>query len=194
MMVNPAGVRHQIHGNVVQSTSRVLKEEVSFTETTAVANREWGGYPILTFPELPAPVNPRPPSAAAIVNAVYHATGVRFRELPLTPERVLAGLGKRSESPASKKRRRRFALCVLANPVFRLHMDLHCVLSDRTELETRPRDHRRGGARVLLRSQRDVPHPGAVATLLQRHSRFFGRHRPRRSGTRQTLKGAAIAH
>ena len=42
MMINPAGVRHQIHGNVVQSTSRVLKEEVTFTETTAVANREWG--------------------------------------------------------------------------------------------------------------------------------------------------------
>jgi nicotinate dehydrogenase subunit B len=34
------------------------------------------------------------PSAAAIVNAVYDATGIRFRELPLTPERVLAGLGK----------------------------------------------------------------------------------------------------
>jgi nicotinate dehydrogenase subunit B len=110
MMINPAGVQHQIHGNVVQSTSRVLKEEVTFSETTAVANREWGGYPILTFPELPAvdvllmdrrheaPLgageSASVPSAAAIVNAVYDATGVRFRELPLTPERVLAGLGK----------------------------------------------------------------------------------------------------
>ena len=110
MMINPAGVQQQIHGNVVQSTSRVLKEEVTFSETTAVANREWGGYPILTFPELPAvdvllldrqheaPLgageSASVPSAAAIVNAVYDATGVRFRELPLTPERVLAGLGK----------------------------------------------------------------------------------------------------
>jgi nicotinate dehydrogenase subunit B len=110
MMINPAGVQHQIHGNVVQSTSRVLKEEVTFSETTAVASREWGGYPILTFPELPAvdvllmdrqheePLgageSASVPSAAAIVNAVYDATGVRFRELPLTPERVLAGLGK----------------------------------------------------------------------------------------------------
>jgi hypothetical protein len=33
---------------------------------------------------------------------------------------------------------------------------------------------------VLLRSQRDVPDSGAVATLLQRHSRLVGRHRPRR--------------
>ena len=123
MMINPAGVQHQIHGNVVQSTSRVLKEEVTFSETTAVASREWGGYPILTFPELPSidvltmerqhepPLgvgeSASVPSAAAIVNAVYDATGVRFRELPLTPERVLVGLGKlpaRSAQPMVKSR------------------------------------------------------------------------------------------
>ncbi|MEN5082881.1 molybdopterin cofactor-binding domain-containing protein [Bosea sp. TWI1241] len=108
MMVNPAGVTHQIHGNVLQSTSRVLREEVTFSETTAVASRDWGSYPVLTFPELPAidvllmdrqhlpPMgageSASVPSAAAIVNAVFDATGVRFRELPLTPERVLAGL------------------------------------------------------------------------------------------------------
>jgi nicotinate dehydrogenase subunit B len=124
MMINPAGVQHQIHGNVVQSTSRVLKEEVTFSETTAVASREWGGYPILTFPELPAvdvllmdrqheaPLgageSASVPSAAAIVNAVFDATGVRFRELPLTPERILAGLGKlpparREKSPAARR-------------------------------------------------------------------------------------------
>jgi xanthine dehydrogenase YagR molybdenum-binding subunit len=28
--------------------------------------------------------------AAAIANAVYHATGVRVRELPITPDRLLA--------------------------------------------------------------------------------------------------------
>ncbi|GGV40626.1 oxidoreductase [Streptomyces griseoflavus] len=33
-------------------------------------------------------------SAAAIGNAVHHATGVRFRELPLTPDKVLAGLAR----------------------------------------------------------------------------------------------------
>ncbi|WP_436152026.1 molybdopterin cofactor-binding domain-containing protein [Bosea sp. LjRoot90] len=108
MMVNPAGVTHQIHGNVLQSTSRVLREEVTFSQTTAVASRDWGSYPVLTFPELPAidvmlmdrqhlpPMgageSASVPSAAAIVNAVFDATGVRFRELPLTPERVLAGL------------------------------------------------------------------------------------------------------
>ena len=32
--------------------------------------------------------------APAIANAVYNATGVRIRDLPITPEKVLAGLGK----------------------------------------------------------------------------------------------------
>lgn len=121
MMVNPAGVQHQIHGNVLQSTSRVLREEVTFSETTAVAAREWGAYPVLAFPELPqidvmlmdrqhepplgAGESASVPSAAAIVNAVYDATGVRFRELPLTPERVLAGLGGASlPAPAAPTR------------------------------------------------------------------------------------------
>ncbi|MFD2181803.1 molybdopterin cofactor-binding domain-containing protein [Rhodoplanes azumiensis] len=114
LMINPDGVRHQIQGNVIQSTSRVLKEEVTFSDV-AVASREWGAYPLLTFPELP-PIDvmmvERPnddplgvgesasvPSAAAIVNAVYDATGVRFRELPLTPERVLAGLRAAGVAP-----------------------------------------------------------------------------------------------
>jgi nicotinate dehydrogenase subunit B len=107
LMINPDGVKHQIHGNVIQSTSRVLKEAVSFSNT-AVKSLEWGGYPILTFPELPEidvlmmPRQDEPPlgagesasvpSAAAIANAVFDATGVRFRELPLTPERVRAAL------------------------------------------------------------------------------------------------------
>jgi nicotinate dehydrogenase subunit B len=114
LMINPDGVRHQIHGNVVQSTSRVLMEEVAFGRS-AVATREWGAYPIIKFPEVPdidvlmLPRQDQPPlgvgesasvpSAAAIVNAVYDATGVRFRELPLTPERVLKGL--RDNEPAA---------------------------------------------------------------------------------------------
>ncbi|SON57984.1 Nicotinate dehydrogenase subunit B [Hartmannibacter diazotrophicus] len=107
LMINPEGVRHQIHGNVIQSTSRVLKEEVTFSDI-AVASREWGSYPILAFPEVPdidVMMVPRPdepplgvgesasvPSAAAIANAIFDATGVRFRELPFTPEKIRAGL------------------------------------------------------------------------------------------------------
>jgi nicotinate dehydrogenase subunit B len=122
LMINPAGVQHQIHGNVIQSVSRVLKEEVTFT-TTAVATKEWGGYPIITFPEVP-PIDvlmvPRPdqpplgvgesasvPSAAAIANAIYDATGVRFRELPFTPERIRAGLGLPDPAPVAEPPPRR---------------------------------------------------------------------------------------
>eukprot|EP01037_Dinobryon_pediforme_P038169 gene38169-46030_t len=115
LMINPEGVRHQIHGNVIQSTSRVLKEEVTFSDI-AVTSREWGAYPLLGFGELP-PIDvlmvPRPdepplgvgesasvPSAAAIANAIFDATGVRFRELPFTPERILAGLREAGVGPA----------------------------------------------------------------------------------------------
>ena len=115
LMVNPDGVRHQVQGNVIQSISRTLKEEVRF-DAQGVASREWGGYPILTFPELPALdtlLVPRPdqppmgagesasvPSAAAIANAIYDATGVRFREVPFTPERIRAGLAAAAPRPA----------------------------------------------------------------------------------------------
>lgn len=51
LMINPDGVRHQIHGNVIQSTSRALMEEVSF-ERGAVTAREWGAYPIIPFPDV----------------------------------------------------------------------------------------------------------------------------------------------
>ena len=116
-MINPEGVRHQIHGNVIQSTSRVLKEEVTFSDI-AVTSRDWGTYPLLTFPELPVIdvlMIPRPeeqplgvgesasvPSAAAIANAIFDATGVRFREPPFTPDRILKGLreaGLAEETP-----------------------------------------------------------------------------------------------
>ena len=107
LMINPEGVRHQIHGNVIQSTSRALMEEVSFDRASVTA-REWGAYPIIKFPDVPkidvlmlprqdqAPLgvgeSASVPSAAAIANAIYDATGVRFRELPFTPERILRGL------------------------------------------------------------------------------------------------------
>ncbi|MDU3045650.1 xanthine dehydrogenase family protein molybdopterin-binding subunit, partial [Bradyrhizobium sp.] len=116
LMINPDGVRHQIEGNVIQSTSRALMEEVPFTRGK-VAAREWGAYPIITFPDVPdidVLMLPRPdqpplgvgesasvPSAAAIANAIYDATGVRFREPPFTPERILEGLrGEQAERPS----------------------------------------------------------------------------------------------
>jgi nicotinate dehydrogenase subunit B len=123
MMINPDGVRHQLQGNVIQSTSRALMEEVSFDRTTVI-NREWGSYPIIKFPDVPridvlllprqheeplgAGESASVPSAAAIANAIYDATGVRFRELPFTPERIRAGLAQaeartKAQAPARKR-------------------------------------------------------------------------------------------
>ena len=109
MMVNPAGVRHQIHGNVLQTTSRALKESLRIDAATGLpAGREWGGYPILDFREVPvvevlmmprqgeAPLgageSSSVPGTAAIANAIFDATGVRFRQPPFTPEVVRAAL------------------------------------------------------------------------------------------------------
>ncbi len=122
LTVNPAGVEHQIHGNVIQTTSRALKERVRFAPQQApgaellpgvpasgvVASREWGSYPILNFREVPMidiVHMPRPgepplgvgesssvPGTAAIANAIFDATGVRFRAPPFTPEVIRAAL------------------------------------------------------------------------------------------------------
>jgi nicotinate dehydrogenase subunit B len=122
LMINPAGVQHQIHGNVVQTTSRALKEGVALQPGTQVVNsREWGSYPILSFREVPVievMMMPRPgepalgagesssvPGTAAIANAIFDATGVRFRQPPFTPELVRAALSGLDTpgSPAAPK-------------------------------------------------------------------------------------------
>lgn len=115
-IVNPAGVRHQVHGNIIQSTSRVLKEFVTF-DSSGVTSLDWGGYPLLRFDELPevdiqlldnpheppmgAGESASVPSAAAIANALFDALGVRLREVPFTPERILHAL--RTTTPSATK-------------------------------------------------------------------------------------------
>ena len=51
-IINPDGLRNQIEGNVVQTVSRTLKEELTFDRST-VTSLDWASYPILTFPEVP---------------------------------------------------------------------------------------------------------------------------------------------
>jgi nicotinate dehydrogenase subunit B len=107
LTVNPAFVENQISGQLVQTASRMFREEVTFN-TTNVTSLDWNSYPILRFeecPEVTAVVVQRldqKPSGAgeevmaaaagAIGNAFFDATGVRMREYPLTPARVLAAL------------------------------------------------------------------------------------------------------
>lgn len=113
MMVNPAGVKHQVHGNVLQVTSRTLMEKVTF-DADGVSSLEWGAYPILRFTDMPdidvvlMPANGNPPlgagesasvpGPAAIANAIFDATGIRLREAPFTPERVKAALAALDQS------------------------------------------------------------------------------------------------
>ncbi|WP_087753583.1 molybdopterin cofactor-binding domain-containing protein [Paraburkholderia caledonica] len=124
-MINPDGVRHQIHGNVIQATSRALKERVTF-DRNAVTSQEWGAYPILTFREVPVidvvmmPRHGEPPmgagesaslpGAAAIANALYDATGVRFRKPPFTPETIRAALADAQAQDAASRRKKRWRL------------------------------------------------------------------------------------
>jgi nicotinate dehydrogenase subunit B len=51
---------------------------------------------LVTGPEIPAPVGEpsSAPIAAAIANAIFDATGVRLREAPYTPARILLELKK----------------------------------------------------------------------------------------------------
>jgi CO/xanthine dehydrogenase Mo-binding subunit len=101
-------LRNQIDGNVIQTVSRTLKEEVTF-DRFMVTSLDWETYPILTFPEVPQviielidrptekPWGAGEPAAAvvpsAISNAVFDATGVRLRSIPFTPAKVKAAMG-----------------------------------------------------------------------------------------------------
>ena len=104
--VNPDGIGNQIEGGIVQASSWSLAEQVTFDETR-ITSLDWGGYPILRFPQVPERIEvfviARPgqpflgtgeaaqgPTAAALANAIADATGKRLRELPFTPARVRA--------------------------------------------------------------------------------------------------------
>lgn len=108
LTVNPSNVENQIIGQLVQTASRMLLEEVRF-EPQGVSSLDWNSYPVLRMAACPA-VTPvivqhrdQPPlgageevmaaAAAAIANAFFDATGKRLQHYPMTPERVLAVLG-----------------------------------------------------------------------------------------------------
>jgi nicotinate dehydrogenase subunit B len=107
-IINPDGLKNQLEGNIIQTVSRALKEELKFSRS-AVTSLDWASYPILTFPEVPEivmdlidrptmpPWGAGEPAAAvvpsAISNAVFDATGVRLRSVPYTPDKVKAAAG-----------------------------------------------------------------------------------------------------
>jgi CO/xanthine dehydrogenase Mo-binding subunit len=85
-----------------------LKEEVTFNGSN-VTSVDWNTYPVARWGDVPlvevvllnhpeiAPSGAGEPSsrptAAAIANAIFDATGARVRRAPLTPARILAAMG-----------------------------------------------------------------------------------------------------
>jgi len=109
LVVNPGIVEAQITGQLVQTASRIFKEEITFNQTN-VTSLDWNSYPILRFDESPEVtpivvqrINERSSgageevmaaAAGAIANAFFDATGIRMDQFPMTPARVLAALKK----------------------------------------------------------------------------------------------------
>jgi CO/xanthine dehydrogenase Mo-binding subunit len=108
LMINPDCVQSQLEGNIIQTISRTLHEEIVY-DRDRVTTVDWASYPILTFPEVPIlefeliqrldqpPLGvgeaASTPVPAALGNAVFDATGVRLRTVPFRADRVKAALG-----------------------------------------------------------------------------------------------------
>jgi nicotinate dehydrogenase subunit B len=106
-IINPEGMKHQVEGGLIQGLSRSLMEEIKHDQNR-VTDSDWKSYPILKFSEIPeieTILIDQPesdpdgmgelasiPTAAAVSNGIFDATGARLREVPFTPERVKSAL------------------------------------------------------------------------------------------------------
>ncbi len=118
-LVNPDLAEGQLHGGFAQGWGMAVLEDTPYDlETGELMNRGFiTDYKILTSQDVPEPEEfitifaetneptgpygakglgeaAKNPVAAAVVNAIYNAIGVRFYELPVTPERILKALGR----------------------------------------------------------------------------------------------------
>jgi CO/xanthine dehydrogenase Mo-binding subunit len=107
LIINPDALKAQIEGNILQTLSRTLFEEVAF-DRASVTSRDWASYPILRFSDAPdiridlVDRPTEPPLGAgeaacvcvpgALANAVYDAVGVRLRTVPFVGPRVKQAL------------------------------------------------------------------------------------------------------
>lgn len=108
---NPNGLANQLEGGALQGAGRALREEVTW-DANGLRTIDWKRYKSFQFgdaiPEIDAVLVDRKDkpqmgagesaitlSASAICNAVFDATGARMRQVPFTPERVLAALKER---------------------------------------------------------------------------------------------------
>ena len=102
-VINSDGVKNQTSGGMIQSASWTMLEEVMYDQH-GVTSESWENYPILRFEDVPETevfVIDRPgekplgageaaqgPTSAAIANAIFHATGSRLRQIPLTADKI----------------------------------------------------------------------------------------------------------
>ncbi len=107
-IINPGTIITVIEGNIVQAISRTLLEEVKFDQNQ-VLSIDWATYPILELSDAPesieialidrpeiSPQGAGEPShrtvPAAIANAIFDATGIRMRKVPITAQRMREAL------------------------------------------------------------------------------------------------------
>lgn len=109
LVVNPDGLRQQMEGCIVMGLGYALTEEVHFKDGE-VLDRNFDTYQIPRFSWMPKVEtilidNPGTPAVGGgepliitmggvIANAIYDAAGIRLRQLPMTPARVLEALSK----------------------------------------------------------------------------------------------------
>ena len=109
--INPMGCEQQIEGAVIMGLSNTLYEEFKM-DKGRILNDTLADYKLATIQELPeivailvesvqkeGPFGAKgigepaaAPTAPAIANAIYNAIGVRIKELPITPEKILLAL------------------------------------------------------------------------------------------------------
>lgn len=120
-IVNPELYKAQVEGGMMQALGTVLYEELKLKDGK-VLNKSFVDYKIPTIdntpetfiamgvehPEETGPYGARGigepamvPGAPAIANAIYNATGCRFTEMPITPEKMLKAL---QEKAAAEKK------------------------------------------------------------------------------------------
>ena len=113
--INPLSVEGQVEGSIVMAMGQALFEEVKLAPDGRLLNPNLHDYKVPTAADLPeisthivesydpdspygakeAGEGPIQPAIPAILNAIYDAIGVRFTEMPVTPEKVLAALEAR---------------------------------------------------------------------------------------------------
>ena len=111
-VANPMQLRGQIEGGVAQSLGATLYEEMVIDDAGRVVNPKFRDYHLPSFADLPrtevyfakthdtiGPMgaksmseSPYNPVAAAMGNALFNATGIRFTQVPFKPDRIFPAL------------------------------------------------------------------------------------------------------